>query len=266
MVGWLARVLHPNGTIRIVSYHDVLDVKSFEEHLRFFQRYFIKCTKQDFMTFLEGGALPSEKPLIVLSFDDGLRSHYKTVLPLLEKWGFLGLFLVPTEFLSCTEQRDYVKQHRIPSKSTYPDGRLSLTLEELRELAQSHIIVCHTHSHRRLGSGVPAEEAKREIAVSNEILSNATNNEFTPTNGGFGWVGGEMSSYSRQAVTAIKEAGFRYALITKPGLNSEKTNKVELRRSSLDDSWPVSLVSLHLCGLFDVLYWGQKRKISRLYQ
>jgi len=260
LVGLWSRVINRTGAVRIVAYHDVPDRKAaqFERHLQFFANQFGRCTIADFERYLRGEPLPSGKPLLLLSFDDGLRSHFETVAPALEKWGFGGLFLVPTEFLSASDQQDYVKQHRISSSSTYPDNRLSLADDELRALAENHHIVCHTHSHRRLGADVPADEARQELDVSSKTLARLIGHEVD----GFGWVGGEMATYSRGAARAIKTLGFRYALITKPGLNTHRTDRFEIRRSSLDASWPVSLVSLHLSGLFDLLYWRQKSQIS----
>ncbi len=262
LIGWPARLFNAHGTIRIVSYHDVTVLKAaqFDEHMRFFEKHFRRCTIADFERYLRGEKLQPGKPLLLLTFDDGLRSHYETVAPILEKWGFGGLFLVPTEFLSSTDQQEYVKQHHISSASTYPDGRLSMTAHELRDLARKHRIVCHTHTHRRLGAEVPANEVRRELEVSTEALAQLTGREVD----GFAWVGGEMASYSRQAARTIKDLGFHYALITKPGLNTRSTDRFELRRSPLHVSWPVSLVSFHLCGLFDLLYWRQKREISHL--
>lgn len=264
----LARLFHQHGTIRIVNYHDVApdEIAQFEKHLEFFHRNFYKVSMDDFENFLNGAMTKHNKPGLLLSFDDGLRSHSEVVAPLLQKWGFSGLFLVPTEFLQVPrdEQMNYCKQHRIDSKAMkhkYSDGRVSMTIDEVRLLAKTHGVVCHTHSHRRLGRGISLDEAKHEIQHSKESLEKMAGVEIK----GFGWVGGELLSYSAEAASVIKQLRFQYSLISKPGLNNRKTRRLELRRSSLDASWPVSLVSFHLCGLFDLLYWSQKLKISRLY-
>jgi len=269
LVALFARLFNQHGTIRIVNYHDVApdEIAQFEKHLEFFQRNFYKVSMDDFENFLNGTMTKHNKPGLLLSFDDGLRSHFEVVAPLLQKWGFSGLFLVPSEFLQVPrdEQMKYIERHRIDSKAIthkYPDGRVSMTIDEVRLLAKTHGVVCHTHSHRRLGRGISLSAAEYEIKHSKETLERMTGVEIK----GFGWVGGELLSYSAEAASIIKRLKFRYALITKAGLNNKKTRRLELRRSSLDAFWPVSLVSFHLCGLFDLLYWSQKLKISRVYK
>src|SRR4051812_7722978 len=62
--------------IRAVNYHDVPPSlgAAFEKQLAFYSRYFVSVTMDD-LRRLAAGQWSHDKPGIVLSFDDGLRSH-----------------------------------------------------------------------------------------------------------------------------------------------------------------------------------------------
>src|SRR5689334_16033696 len=92
--------------IRIVNYHDVppCHARSFERQLQFFKRRFVvtnRCGLQDLLA----GHWSYDRPGLLITFDDGLKSHAQVAAPLLEKYGFSGWFFVPTEFVDTPRER-----------------------------------------------------------------------------------------------------------------------------------------------------------------
>src|SRR5262245_48743646 len=195
--------------IRIVNYHDVAPchARSFERHLQFFQRRFI-VTDRAGLAGLLSGHWRHDRPGLLITFDDGLKSHAEVAAPLLEKHGMVGWFFVPTEFVDTPRerQRAYGQNHRI-SWSREPGSDLgALTWDDVRRLDKNHHIVgCHTTTHMRLSQRLTAEELHCEIPQAKARLEAELGHEVDV----FCWVGGEESSYSATAAEAIRQAGFR---------------------------------------------------------
>ena len=85
---------------RALNYHDVPSqlAPAFEAQLQLYARHFVSMNYDDLLS-LQAGDWPYQKPGLLLSFDDGLRSHAEVVAPLLEKYEMTGWFMVPVGVL-----------------------------------------------------------------------------------------------------------------------------------------------------------------------
>jgi peptidoglycan/xylan/chitin deacetylase (PgdA/CDA1 family) len=70
-----------------------LHVEDFAKQLDYFQETFGFVGEQEFLDALQTGVPPKG---VVLTFDDGVKDHYKYVYPLLKERGIAGVFYVPT--------------------------------------------------------------------------------------------------------------------------------------------------------------------------
>jgi peptidoglycan/xylan/chitin deacetylase (PgdA/CDA1 family) len=256
--------LWKSGYIRAVNYHDVPSNSSasFETQLSFFKKYFADVSLQDLDFFIRTGIWSKNKPGIILSFDDGLRSSYSVIAPLLEKYGYTGWFLIPSHFIDVpvSQQKTWATEHLIDFYQDYPDGRIAMSWKEIKELDKHHVIVSHTRNHMRLRSGLPEKIFYKEIVGSKADLEQRLEHEIKC----FGWVGGEMASYDRKAARCITNAGYDYALMTKSGPILPWTSRYQLHRTFLGSDWPGRNVKLHLSGILDVLYYPQRKRINRM--
>jgi peptidoglycan/xylan/chitin deacetylase (PgdA/CDA1 family) len=255
--------LYRSGYIRAVNYHDVPpnDFSSFEKQLRFFKNYFSSVSFSDLEKFFFSKIWSKSKPGLIISFDDGLRSHYSIVAPLLEKYGFTGWFFVPTDFISTPvdKQSAYCLSHNITFGYDYGDGRRAMTWNEIKDLDNKHVLVSHTRSHLRLGESVPEDRLKTEIIGSKKILEEKLGHDIMC----FGWVGGEVDSYSATAYKWIQKAGYKFSFMTKAGPILPNTSTQNLHRIFLGSNWPLYIVKLHFSGVLDILYYKQRAKINR---
>jgi len=72
--------------------HRSIDARAFEEHLRFLKRH---CRFTSAANYSQAnGSL--RRPVVMLTFDDGLRSHAEVVAPLLQKYGIPATFFIST--------------------------------------------------------------------------------------------------------------------------------------------------------------------------
>jgi len=88
----------------------------------------------------KGTSLPS-KP-VMLTFDDSHESHFSIAAPILEKYGFRGVFFIMTV---CIGKKKY------------------LTAEQIKSLAEKgHAIECHTYDHPSVNN-VTAEQWEQQL-------------------------------------------------------------------------------------------------------
>ncbi len=97
--------------------------------------------------YCETNKLP--KDYVVFTFDDGGKSFYSVIAPILEKYGYKGLFFITTKYIGT---KNFISS------------------DEIRELHKSgHIIGSHAHTHQHLYA-LSDKEVEEEWKKSIEIL------------------------------------------------------------------------------------------------
>jgi peptidoglycan/xylan/chitin deacetylase (PgdA/CDA1 family) len=252
-------------SIRLVNSHDTppFAVASYRRQLAFYARHFAGADAADLAGLLADGRWDKGKPGLILSFDDGLRTHYDVAAPLLEEHGFVGWFFVPLQFIDTPvkQQVAFAREHRIQASAPPPDGRIAMSWEELRDLARrGHVVGCHTRTHHRLDAGTPPEQLDDEIVAAKADLETRLGSSVDH----FCWVGGEERSYSRAAAERIRSAGYRYGWMTCSAPCVAGTSALHLHRTNVEPAWPLRLVRLQLCGLADLANAAKRRRVDAL--
>src|SRR5882757_3171824 len=147
--------------IRVFLLHGMRpgEAADFERLLQFLRQRFQPASPADLLQLQRTGAWPHPRPGAILTFDDGLRSDYEIVAPLLEKWGFTGWFFVPIGLLALAPgaQVDVARRQQVEHPANAADPRVFMTLEQLRDLARRHVVGCHTSRHVRLCAALSEE-------------------------------------------------------------------------------------------------------------
>ena len=87
---------------------------------------------------------------VVFTFDDGGVSFITKAAPILEKYGFKGVFFVSTKYIGTPG---------------------FLTAEQVKELAErGHVIGSHSHTHPEIFTKLSSEEIKQEWQLSSQVL------------------------------------------------------------------------------------------------
>lgn len=250
--------------VRGVIYHSVPQAHAgdFERQLQYYQRHYAPVTHADLAELLATGQWPYRKPGLILSFDDGMRTHAEVAAPLLDKYGFCGWFFIPTEFLDTPEesQRQYARDHQISLNEDLPGPRVAMTWGQARDLAERHVVGGHSATHVRLSAKLTTEQLQREIPQAKEYLEQ----QLGRTVDTFAWVGGQEWSYSQSAAQAIRDAGFRYAFMTNSRYLNGKSCPLQLDRSQVEPHWPLSVVRWQLSMLMDAYYYPKRRRVHRV--
>lgn len=207
--------------IPILMYHEVndllsndlyLSVNDFIAHLNYFEQAGITpiSMQQLYDHWFNGAPLP-EKP-IVLTFDDGYRTMYTTVYPLLKERGWSGTFYCVT------------------------DTRWSenfLTEDMIREMAANGMeIGSHTATHLDL-STLTGGELTAQLVNSKEILESITGREITQ-------LCYPSGRYKDEVLQVAKDAGYLCAVTTDYGYASTSRGMFLLMRFRVNRGCSVS--------------------------
>lgn len=260
----VSEILRDNSSaIRIVTYHrtDQIYVNNLETHFRFFAEHYIPATWNDLIGQVSGVSPWTQKKTgIIIAFDDGGLSNFTVARPLLRRYGFTGIFLIPTGWIDVPQEKQqaYAAAHGITVSDHGRDAGLAMSWSQIRQLAEEgDKIVSHTYSHHRFSHSDTPEILFQEILKSKEILENRLAIPIDT----FGWVGGETDVYRPAVFQMIQNAGYRYILSTILGLNKPNTNPLLIRRTALSDNWSLAQVRFWLLPVSDRRYRYKEKLI-----
>ena len=208
------RYLVNNAYIRVVNYHNtnLRDAARFEAEIAYFQKYFSPVTLADIDAFFETHRWNKEKPGLIPAIFEGFRSHYNIIYPILEKYGFIGWFYIPSFFMDVPveEQWEYSKIHDldVTQPEMFQDKRIAMNWDEVREIAKRHEICCHTGNHFQITRETSDEDMHREIVVAKRKLESEIGRSVDV----FCWLYGEEYSYNIRAHKYLEEAGYKYVV------------------------------------------------------
>jgi len=208
------RYLINNSYIRVVNYHNTNDVNSgrFEDEMKYFSKHFVPVAMKDINVFFETHKWPYEKPGLIPAIFEGYRSHYDVMRPILDKYNFVGWFYIPSFFVDVKpiEQLEFCHTHRLRTTGEYmyPDGRIAMSWDEIKELSKRHEICCHTGSHFEITKDTTDEDMHREIVESKRLLEKHIGKPVDV----FCWLAGEEYNYNIRAHKHLEEAGYKYVL------------------------------------------------------
>jgi len=261
---WLRGVSGGHEYLRIVNYHETPEchIANLEKHLKFYRKHFENVTLRDLESLLNGGDWKLERPGLIISFDDGLRSNFEHARPLLEKYGFGGWFMIPTAFVDGIPTGEDLPGYAgsIAQDESWPDSRFMVSTEELRSLGESHELASHTVHHTRMAPELDSKVIRAEVRESKKQLEDISGRNIDM----FCWVGGEPENYHPQAMREIRDVGYRYAFMTCSGTVNRETHPLQLHRTNIEAAEPLSLVKLQLSGFMDCFHTIRRRRINRL--
>jgi len=261
----LSRALHRSALtpfIRVLYYHDVPPAisRAFADQLVALKQTFVPASRADLERLLTEGHWPHEQPGVIVTFDDGLRSHMEVVAPILDQLGYEGWFFVPVDLITSPAEEHPVlaSSHGVlHGCDTARDPRVFMTVEQLVALSKRHNIGCHTASHVRLSDDLSDAQLQLQIVNAKQRLEAVLGRAVDS----FSWVGGEEWAYSPAAARCIARH-FEYAFTTNTRVTRPGTSRLMIDRTHVEASFPPALVSLQVSGLMDLYYRSKRRRIA----
>lgn len=237
------------------------EIENFERQLRYFQKYYRNITKSELDEYFMEKKKIFSRPGIIISFDDGKRNNYDYAKPLIEKYGFTGWFMLPSDIINSPieiQNREILNDNK--SKVEYVDGRYFMNWNEVVSLVQNHVVCSHTSTHHRFNGYDSIDKINYELIGSKQKIENILGINVDA----FCWVGGEEIHYTRSAHEKIISAGYKYAFMTNHQMIRSRSNRFLLNRSNVESSFPIYLFVFQLCGIMDFLYFFKRRRLNRL--
>lgn len=229
--------------IPILCYHRVipkptsaydLTPEQLEVHFQYFKTNgYTPITASQYLEYRKKPVLFPEKP-VVLTFDDGSKSHYTQVLPLLKKYGFKATFYLFTN-------------------ATHGSKTRWLTWDEISEISKAGMdIGSHTVSHPYLTFRDKMNDQQykiwleKELIQSKKILEEKLNTRVNTVAYPFGLYDNEVEA------VAIR-AGYSGMLNINMGLNGPRENPYRIKRRLMVNSMgPKSLANIFAGKVLDL--------------
>jgi peptidoglycan/xylan/chitin deacetylase (PgdA/CDA1 family) len=260
----LQKMAFRNRFIRAIYYHDTpsSSASNLDLHFQFYREHFAPVSYSDLIDFIGNKTWKKDRPGLIVAFDDGLRSNFDTALPILEKYGFVGWFFVPSDFISVdvSSAEDWALSHSIAPHKRYDDGRIALSWGEVRKLDRSgHIVGCHTKTHRRMTPEVGLEIIDDEVFNAKRKLEDQLGHPVET----FCWVGGEPNTYNPLAFQRIRDSGYHYCFTTLVAPIVPTSDPLFLHRIGISSEAAIETVRFQLSGLIDLLFAHQRKCIAK---
>jgi peptidoglycan/xylan/chitin deacetylase (PgdA/CDA1 family) len=265
---WGAFLFGSSHVVRVVNYHGtpVKYAKSFRDQIRWFNRWYRPVGLQDLARFLDGTwERDPDRPGLLLTFDDGLRSNYEVAAAILEEFGWRGWFFVPaglvgvTGNLTAEEARRRLEVHSIRvDVDAGEQPPFLMDWDELAELNErGHVVGAHSMTHMRLSDELSRERLHKEVVGPKKIMEQRLGR--SPE--AFAWVGGERSSYSSAAEKIIRQAGYEFCFATNCRLLRPDDDPMRIDRTNVEAGWPLGKLAFYLSRLMDAYYWPKRLAI-----
>jgi peptidoglycan/xylan/chitin deacetylase (PgdA/CDA1 family) len=203
--------LEAGRLVRVVNYHNTPHARR-DVYARQFEALAARSgpvTEETLEHVFEHGAWPEGRPVVIPVFYEGYRDHVEVAAPLLEEFGLVGWFFVPTAFpgIEVTDQVEYALAHDLGIvDDEYADGRHAMSWEELEALGTRHVIAAHSANHVTAASVVGDALVEREIVAPYRALERALGRP--PTT--FAWLYGQGCGVNQLADDALASTGYRY--------------------------------------------------------
>jgi peptidoglycan/xylan/chitin deacetylase (PgdA/CDA1 family) len=249
--------------VQAVTYHGTPESlkNCFREHLKWYRDNFRDCDLSALRLLLEQGVWPHDKPGLIVSFDDGLRSNYDIALPLIEEFGFTGWFMIPPGFVNTEagDQREFARHKLIDVDAESAGDRVAMTWREITDIQRrGHVVASHTMYHTRLSNDLSGPELEVEICGAKTVMEARLSGRVDV----FSWVGGEEWAYSGAASGMIADAGHSMVFATNCAPITRGQSALWLERYHVDADYALNDLRLVLGGLYDLKYFRKRQRVA----
>ena len=189
----------------VLMYHDVYDKSPVESgfnspganHYKISKEVFTKHVRT-ISQYCESKGIDKEN--IVLTFDDGGVSFHTIIAPILEEYGWRGIFFISTNFVGSNE---------------------FLSQEQIIDLCKrGHIIGAHSHSHKVL-TDISLEDVKYELSTNKDCLETILGRPIET-------ISIPNGSYSTDVLKIAIDTGFQSIYTSKPSTQLERFYEKDL--------------------------------------
>lgn len=257
------------NNIYVINYHATYPQyeKNFKKQINFYKKYFEFISEKN---ILEKNFKYKNKPKLLISFDDGHISNFKTLKYLAEN-KIPAIIFIPFKFIFRKKEKNLVKENFITNKkykiisnlsldkkNNYRN--LSLSKKMLKDLNFFFDIGCHGYNHIRLGENLNNKQLFKEIKISKLFLEKRLNIKVNS----FCWIVGDYKSYSKRASDLIKQ-NYKLSFDTCCKPRSLDRHSFCLNRFNIENYFKLNQVAFILSGFYEIIYVKKRNFIQKKY-
>ncbi len=255
--------------IRAVNYHGTPEAhkKNLQRHVEYYKKRYTIFDEVMLEAFL-CGALPLNRTGLILSFDDGLKSHYTVAADVLDSFGIKGFFFIPVGFINLADQGQE-KAKAFYLRTICGDRRgaglqdedcLPMSWENARDLVRrGHVLGCHGLTHTALLSELGRDELYQEIVESKRIMESRLGVPITS----FCWPLGTPSSYSKAAYDVIRQH-YRFAFTTFASPLRRDGDPYSIDRSNVEAHMCLARIKCAVRGVTELYFKNRRVKFEAI--
>lgn len=260
------KVLSPDSYVRVICAHHMLKggEDNFDAIISYLSEKFQIITPSRFFQMF-GQDKKIDGQFLLITFDDGLLSSYFAAKKILSRYNLKAIFFVPTKILelkSKEEMKDFVSRSIYFGETSGDNLReeeyLTMGKEEILDLhREGHVILPHTHTHRKLADIDTSEMVEREIVKPKMILRELLQNEINA----FAFPVGTERVVSPYAFPAI-QSEYQFCFSNLAGMNTLRTDPYFLYRDCVHTYYDLKHVQNITDGMFDFYYLWKMRRLK----
>ena len=266
-VSLLGNINHSPSDVIVLYYHGTQKkfISDFEKQLDFYERHFEIIDPKTFKDSYRVSALNnSEKPRLLLTFDDGIKNNLYAV-EALNRRNIKAFFFVIPGFVETPDrnQKQFYRSNLFPvtnpNVDSGEDDFSAMTWPDLSSLlSDGHAIGSHSYTHALTHSESDSGNSRREIVDSKRILeeklSCLIDSYCSPVD--------TLMSTGKKEMALIKEH-YSFHFSTYPGSNCKARDPYFVKRAVVNTFWPLGTVKYSI-GRFDRIRWKKERALVQL--
>lgn len=245
---------------RFVAFHDLPpdSLKNFESNLNFLKSSTNVISLDDFMS----GRLSHEKINVVITFDDGFKSWINSAVPILRKLALPATFFISSGFIGLAkdDEEAFIRSNLLLERSPDQKATGGLTCDDVKKIADNGFTIGgHTLSHCNFSTLRDKVKLKYEIVEDKSNLEKLTG---TPIDY-FAYPSGIYQNPDVNITETLRDAGYKAAVTTVPGFNSQYTNPFLLNRELTNSFMSGKVFKARVYGNYDAVDSLKRLRIWR---
>lgn len=229
--------------LTVVNYHGTQRkfLANFKKQIEFYKKYYCIISPEQLLDFYNNQLINYSKPLLLITFDDGIKNNIYAV-ELLKEYNIKALFFVVPGFIDTVadQQRNYFTTHIRPQINSFLDNEeedfMAMSWEELKRInKEGHVIGSHTQTHTLVAKESTKENSVIEITNSKSIIAKKLNLPLSTVTS-FCSINNTLESISEKELYLIVE-NFYFHFTTIPGANQTFSSPYFIKRSNIETFW-----------------------------
>ena len=256
-----------NPWVKVLIYHDIppnYEV-NFRNQIELLEKHYDFITPAQFHLYIEGKFLLNRNSLVV-TFDDGFETSYKSTIEILEPLGIKALFFICSGFIDSLQTKDwrtYTQKHifdnQVPADSIRPWHK-PMTWDQVSELNENgHMIGGHTKNHSRLSkiddvqkiiSEISDDKFKIESVLGKKIMAIA-------------YPYGDINSISKESLNII-DSTYEYCYSGVRGNNYINEHKSTIKRDVAGFNLKMVVIKFIANGGYNWYYRSERARLNKM--